>query len=200
MKNYHILIAALSIALMDIYFYYQGIVLNKSYIYEEFNIMENLQAFFLLVSFVIYALTLLVAQKGERAVVFAGMLLWLTFFLREVDFEELNVPAIVAFVTVGRVKDTILTVLWLLTAACIVKNFSRYKTLIGSIVFSKLGLVVFVGGLMLVGGDMFEKMDFLHHDFYEEMLELNGYALILFGSLFFPFFLRSLRQESENRL
>lgn len=197
MKKIHIAAVVVLIALMDIYFYYQGIVLEKSYIYGEFQIIENLQALFLVISFTLFTLTLLFAQRGERAVVFVGMLLWLTMFLREVDFEELNVPAIVALVTVGRVKDTILGVLWFLTAVYIIKNFSRYKTLIQSIVFSKLGLIVFIGGLMLLGGDLFEKMHFAHHDFYEETLELNGYSLILFGSLFFPSFLRSLREKNR---
>jgi len=180
---------------LDAILYYQAIILDKSYIYDEFQLIENLQAFTLLIAFSIFAATLFVAKRGERAVVAAGALLWLTMFLREVDFEELHVTGVIAFLTVGKSKDAILAVVWLFLLGYLAKHFSRYKPLLRSLIFSKMGLVVFVGGLSLLAGDFFEKVHFPHHDFYEEILELDGYLLILFGSLFFPAVLRGIDTE-----
>ncbi len=177
---------------LDAILYYQAIILDKSYIYDEFQLIENLQALTLLIAFSIFAATLFVA---ERAVVAAGALLWLTMFLREVDFEELHVTGVIAFLTVGKSKDAILAVVWLFLLGYLAKHFSRYKPLLRSLIFSKMGLVVFVGGLSLLAGDFFEKIRFPRHEFYEEILELDGYLLILFGSLFFPAVLRGIDTE-----
>jgi hypothetical protein len=180
---------------IDSLFYYQAIVLEKEHLYKEFHLIENLQALALILTFAIYATTLFIAKREQRIIVVAGALLWLTMFLREVDFEELHVTGVIAFLTVGKSKDAILAGVWLFLLGYLAKHFSRYKPLLRSLIFSKMGLVVFVGGLSLLAGDFFEKIRFPRHEFYEEILELDGYLLILFGSLFFPAVLRGIDTE-----
>ena len=188
------------IALLDIYFFYQAIILGHRVIYDEFQIMENLQAIFLVGSFLIFLYAFFKAEASEKAVVFTGMLLWLTMFLREVDFEEVNVPELIKWFLAGKVKDSILAVVWVVTLGYLLKHRARTLSYVKSIVFSEVGMVVFTGGVLLVIGAIFEKLHFPQHDFYEELSELNGYIFIFLGSLLFPGLLDRLRKSKRKEI
>jgi hypothetical protein len=175
-------------ALVDIAFVYQGVINGASYLVDENNVLENAQAIILFLSMLVLSYALVNAEKGNRGVLFAGALACLTFFLREVDVKDFDLPQAIIFVGSGSGRNATLGALWLLVFVGIFRRFSYYKEVFSRLLFSTPCFLFCVGGALLLIGKFFEEnmLGLSSYKFYEELAEMNAYCFILMAAVATP--------------
>lgn len=152
--------------------------------YAENGPIENMQAALLLLSTLIFAAPTVFSRSPDRLLFWFFAWLCYTFLLREVNVATFDVPNIIKFVAAGRSRDVIL-VLMLLTIVGVGLARARHTYLIFRRFARSLpGLLIFLCGVCLIIGDIFEKSSGIrYHEFFEEALELGGYCLMLLGAV-----------------
>jgi hypothetical protein len=162
---------------------YSVFILNINTIYAENGPLENLQSILLAISCIVFLAPIALKREQEKLILLFCSLLCCSFVLRELDVQHLDVPSALKFIGSGVGRDTILTVAFMALFCFAAFRFSYYKK--ASILFlgSKSGILLMLGGLLLIVGNLFQKSDsIIHNVFFEEAFELCGYCFILLSA------------------
>ena len=158
-----------------------GLLLVKgTVITREHCLLENLQAFLLAVSALIF---LWRAKKaGDLTPVYlCGALLCFTMFVREYDVRKLDLPEVVVTLGSGRGKDALFVLLWTLGIFNIALRFRAVFAAVRKSFLPSDLIMFIVAALFMVLGELFEKhvVPVYPHVFFEELAELNAYMILL---------------------
>lgn len=159
--------------------FYGVIGLNDFNIFDENNLLENTQAFVLLLVFFLFLVPLFEPFRGDKLIAVFFAILTLAFLLREVDIEKFDLPKILILLGSGNGRNILLALGFLSTLGFAFFKFRYYLDLARCFLRNRTGFATLVAGLFLIVGDMFEKIDVPYHVLYEESLELLGYAFLL---------------------
>ncbi|MGD9687075.1 MAG: hypothetical protein AB7U43_08905 [Desulfobacter sp.] len=166
---------------------------HKAEFLRENGPIESLQAFILAINCFVFVMTAL-QKESVKWISFFCALICYSFLLREIDVELLNVPDVVKFFGSGVGRNTTILLGFVFLLAYMSSRFFYSKLECINFVKSKPGLLLIFGGVLLLLGDFFEKLDFVsYNNFYEEVLELFGYFIILFSALFFYYNAKSTK-------
>lgn len=154
-------------------------------IYAENGLIENMQAYLLVVACAIYLATLALEKRSDKLILAACSLLCYGFIVRELDVETFDIPRALIFIGSGLGRDMSLAVA--IAAICLyatLTDLAHYGKAALRFVKSTPGVLWMTGGVFLVIGEVMEKNKIiLHHAFVEEMAELFAYVLILLSSI-----------------
>ena len=159
--------------------FYGVIGLNDFNIFDENNLLENTQAFVLLLVFFLFLVPLFEPFRGDKLIAVFFAILTLAFLLREVDIEKFDLPKILILLGSGNGRNILLALGFLSTLGFALFKFRYYLDLARCFLRNRTGFATLVAGLFLIVGDMFEKIDVPYHVLYEESLELLGYSFLL---------------------
>ncbi|MGR8949679.1 MAG: hypothetical protein ACU84Q_16680 [Gammaproteobacteria bacterium] len=150
--------------------------LNGIRISHEHGPMENTQAGFLCAGFLLLGgLAIRLKTRGHRILFATLALFYASFFLREVEVEDLNIPRVLILLGSGPGKKYLLVTCWLVAAGfflCYPKEtWSAFKKWLKTFA----GLTIILGGVFYLLGMPFDKKAFdIQYDLnvlLEEMLE-----------------------------
>ena len=159
---------------------YSIFVNNQAFLYAENGPLENTQVFILSIACLIFLLPVLTQSRNDKLFLLFFSLLCISFVLREVDIEDLNVPNILISIGSGTGRNIMLSIGFFAIFLCMAINIAHYKKVLKFYGLSRGSLLIFVAGILLGIGAFFEEMSFVpHYVFFEEMLELSGYVIIL---------------------
>ena len=168
-------------------------ILTVLFLYPEIDtgeegIIEITQSIFLAFSMIGFAYHAFISKEIEAKLASFGLsLLSLTFFLREVDVEKLDIPSILIMLGSGLGRNLLLGSLWIILLVLTFKYISVEKKRIEAFLFSTYGQLLMFSALMLVLGAMMDKnvfsLELLTTRFYEELFELLGYCFLFFASI-----------------
>ncbi len=166
--------------------YYFAISQQQSWLYDENALMENLQAATALCAGFI---ALILPKQNNHLAKVAGYafgFLGLAIFLREVDVERLpyDIPAFLVWLGHGIGRNLMLVVLLALVLWQTKPVTGLIKNNLGALITTPVGLLMGSALAVLLLSDLFERgvIGGASHVFYEELMELNGFALFLFAS------------------
>ena len=169
-----------AIALTNGFMFYHFHHLGGSPLYEENSLIENLQALFYAIAAIALIPAIIKAGGFQKFFLSSFALLCLTFFLREVDVEKLDVSPVLIALGSGIGRNIILTAgflglfIWYLKHHRI--GFLKNLPPVTSPVF----LFTMLAGILLFAGEACEKIDLV---FWEETLELNASVLLLAAAI-----------------
>ncbi len=154
---------------------------NGLILFNEGGFIETVTAQAFIFSGILLLSRLLQKNGIERDLTALFGVTCLLFFVREVDMEKLDVPAIFQFLGADLGRDCLfglgyailLVRLYLQTKGTLV---STMKTCLRSVV----SITVIIGCVLLLIGALCEKSDFV---FAEELFEMNGALLIALGAI-----------------
>jgi len=159
---------------------YSVYVLNQPSIYAENGPLENIQVFTLSLACLVFFLPAVCQERNDKLFQLFLSLLCLSFVLREVDIEDLNVPNILISIGSGTGRNVLLIIGFIAIFSSMLFNLTHQKKVLKRYVLSKGGLLLVTAGILLCIGSLFEEMTLVaHHAFFEEMSELTGYVIIL---------------------
>ncbi|WP_164104639.1 hypothetical protein [Candidatus Laterigemmans baculatus] len=164
---------------------YLVFALGWSELYSEGELLESLQAAFLVLAGVVYLTLAFAAEKELRLAFLTGSLLCVSFFLREVDVQYYQLPAIVVMLGSGMGRNLMLLLAWAALAVAIARNLKEELPAFRHCIFSPAGYILMVGGAFVIAGALFDKelLPVAHHACFEELAELDGYYFVLLSSL-----------------
>lgn len=148
-------------------------------VFDENNILENLQALTLLAVIAVYIIPIFQSHRTDRLLCLFFVWLAIFFFLREVDVERLNVHAFWHKWGAGSGRNLLLGIGLACMVLLALMKLSVYITLAKSFVSSAAGMMAIRAGALLLVGDLCEKLTFTHNVFYEEVFELIAYGVLL---------------------
>lgn len=162
---------------------YQVFTLGSSKVYAENGLLENLQAVLLVSACMIFISAIIRGQRSDKLILFACALLCYGFFLRELDVQKLDVPALLILLGSGIGRNLTLLLATLLVLVMAGRNARHYGRAIRAYLRLPLFWLFVAAAVVLYSGDYFETADALqHHEFFEEGLELLAYGLILLAA------------------
>jgi len=105
----------------------------------------------------------------------------LLFFVREVDMEKLDVPAIFQFLGADLGRDSLFALIYVIIfIRLILKTRRTLSTTIKTCLKSLVAIIVMPGCVLLIIGSTCENFNFV---FAEELLEMNGSLLIALAAV-----------------
>lgn len=152
------------------------LALNGVRISHEHGPMENAQAWFLLIGCCLFVTLAAKMNIRNYRILFATLgLFYLSFFLREVEVEDLNIPYILILIGSGVGKKYLLATCWLIAL-----SFFFFHTTPTWLAFKQwfstfAGLTIALGGIFYLLGMPFDKkvfdLDYEMNVLAEEILE-----------------------------
>ena len=166
---------------------------------QENGVMENLQAGCLgLGALLLFVWAFRAREKPARLLLLGLGLLYLTFFMRELELQRGGAFDALVFITSSEVRNVWLTAAWL--GAALLFLFHARATCVAFLVWIRRrpGLLLIAGGLLFAAADLFDKslipVDPGLGRFLEELLESNAALLMLESAVR----CRSLRSRMPN--
>jgi len=158
---------------------YSVFILKDFEVFGENHLLENLQALTLLAVLAVYMVSMLQSHRSDRLL--CVFFVWLTvgFLLREIDIDELDLPAFLVQWGSGSGRNLLLALAF---GTMVISALIRLRVYIGlakQFLVSKPGVMTLASGALLIVGDICEKVSFTHHVFFEEVFELIAYAVLL---------------------
>jgi hypothetical protein len=153
----------------------------------ENGAMENAQALAVFVSLCLFSFSA-ARERNSKRVFFTGMaLLCLSFLLREVDVEDLDVYRVLILLTSGFGRNLLLVLLWSFYLSLVFKHSRSLWQLFTGWAKSFSGQAMIMAGIFFVLGWPFDReilpVSANISRLLEELLELNGHLLILLSSV-----------------
>lgn len=168
-------------------------ILAVLYLYPEVDtgeegILEISQSIFIAFSMMGFAYHAFISKEIEAKLASFGLsLLSLTFLLRELDVEKLDIPYFLIILGSGLGRNLLLGSLWIILLILTLKYISVEKKKIVAFLFSTSGQLLMFSALLLVLGVMMDKnvfsLQLMTTRFYEELLELLAYCFLFFVSI-----------------
>lgn len=172
---------------------------NHTHIYAENGLIENIQAFLLVIACIVYLATVAIEKRSDKLILLFCSLLCFSFLLRELDVEEFDIPQALIFIGHGVGRNTTQAMAFFAIFTYAASNRSYYKKASVEFAKSRPGWLLITGGVFLLVGDFFEKRNgILHHVFFEEIAELFGYVLILLSSISANSFMSRITTRSSG--
>lgn len=174
--------------LISIFFILSVLFLYPEIDTEEDGLIEWLQSLFIAFSMILFFYhAFRVKEIGSKLASFGLSLLSLTFLLRELDVETLDIPYYFIVLGSGTGRNILLISLWLILVALTLKYKTIEKEKVLTFLFTSYGQILMLSAFMLVLGAMMDKNIFsLQNEvtrFFEELLELLGYVYLFFASI-----------------
>ncbi len=162
---------------------YSVYVLNNTSIYVENGFLENIQVFTISIACFVLFLPVVYQNRTDKLILLFLSFLCLSFALREVDVEDLNIPSVLKFIGSGTGRNALIAAGFITMFSYLIFNIKHYKNLLSSFLASKEGALIITAGILLCIGEGFENMSSVpHHVLFEELSELSGYVLFLLGA------------------
>ena len=158
---------------------------NSGWVYSETGVLEILQGILLLFTFIYYLIAFLKYPQAKDSMItlFFAVLMW-AFFLREVDFDKMNLPEILTFILYGNGRNITLIAGFSIAVIGAIIHFNRYIQQTRSFIFSIRGLLVVLACIFLWLGYIFERhLDIGCSELFEEGSELIAYLCLLSSAL-----------------
>ena len=157
-----------------------------SFIVNESQIVENLQAIFLMIGFIAHFYSYFRSDSDNYCILFVGLsIFYLTFCVRELELDESQTW--IAFVTNPPVRNYWLIAAWAVSLLVFLRNM---KSTFGSFlewINNIHGLYLIFGGFFYVSADLFDKNVFsIRQDinlFIEEILEFNATIFMVLSAV-----------------
>lgn len=163
-------------------------------LYDENQLMEHVQLGFLaIVSWVFWRSDWCemdevssLQRRRFRVLAITATILGLSFILREMSVKKSEIDWLIYIVDGFGFKIIMLT-LWLPLLVVIGRNMRCYWTIMKNAATSRFFVFAMIAMLFLIAGGIFDKeiLKPVHFRFYEEVLEMNGYAWLLMSALSF---------------
>jgi hypothetical protein len=172
----------------------QVIHYDQAYLYGENQLMEYVQILLLLMVGIVF--WSIAGQKNWSIVkassasvsllAYLGTALSLSFILREMSIKQSNIDWLIFFVD-GQGFKIIMAMVWLPLLYKAFQFRREYIEIVKKAILSPTSLFLMVAVSLLAFGALFDKEIIVveHFRFYEEILEMNGYAFILLAALSF---------------
>ena len=165
---------------------YSVYVLNNTSIYVENGFLENIQVFTISIACFVLFLPVVYQNRTDKLILLFLSFLCLSFALREVDVEDLNIPSVLKFIGSGIGRNALIAAGFITMFSYLIINIKHYKNLLRSFLASKEGALIITAGILLCIGEGFENMSSVpHHVLFEELSELSGYVLFLLGAFIY---------------
>ena len=156
------------------------------YIAHENQVVENMQAFFLLLGCMFYFYSVFNSTLESYGKLFIGLgLFYLTFFVREVELEESQTWF--AVVTNPPARNYWLTAAWAVALLVFVRNMKSTIKVFLDWIKETQGIFLMFGGLFYLAADLFDKNVFSlsreDNMFIEETLEYNATIFMVISAV-----------------
>ncbi len=183
--NKTLLLFILGICCFGIIAAYLVIGLEMSQLHEENGLFENIQVLLLALTIAVFFLQIYFKRNAHGIFPLAGSFLCLVFILRELDVEKLDVPQIFILLGSGVGRNVLMAVLGVSLLIYAILNFRSIRGFLPQFFFETASLIILAGLLFLVLGGLFDKetIETVHYQFFEEILEVTGYYLMLTGAI-----------------
>lgn len=158
---------------------YSVFILKDFGVFGENHLLENLQALTLLAVLTVYMVSVLQSRRNDRLLCIFFVWLTVGFLLREVDIDELNFSAFLVQWGSGSGRNLLLALAFGTMVITALIRLRFYIGLARQFLVSKPGVMTLASGVLLIVGDICEKVSFTHHVFFEEVFELIAYAVLL---------------------
>lgn len=151
---------------------------EKYFCTSESGVLEMMQAGILALSVLLFSAMAFSNKFSNRAIPAFFAVLCYALFLREVDFDKMNLSPFLEFMLygLGRHLTVALSIALILMRALF--NFRRYFAASLTFIKSKYFAIMFVGLLFLICGWQLDSLDGQLAQYFEEITELIGYILI----------------------
>lgn len=148
---------------------------------KENGVLENTQVALLLLSGLVFAVKSFSFDRNFRFIPWMGAWLSPSIILRELDVERLAVPQWAVWVGSGMGRNLIMGIGWIVLCILAIKSYSVLKGNFGKIARSRMAILMFAAGTMLLLGSLFDHMSIMgeHGKLWEEACETLGYFLLL---------------------
>ena len=150
---------------------------------EESGCLEIMQAVLIIMAGLLFLAAAFVKSGLAPAIPFFFFVLCYVFFLREVDFDKMDLGAFADFMLYGAGRYITITLGFAAALIWAFFRFRRYWTASLDFLRSRRGGAMILGGLFLLLGYLFEhEFGLSNAQFFEEASELAGYCLILYAA------------------
>ena len=154
---------------------------------HESHIIENIQAGYLFVAFILYIFISYKSNAKGYKILFLGLgLFCLTFFMREVEFDDFEVQLGLFELFNPPIRNYWVGAAWLISFLVFVCNAKVSWNAFLHWVKSLHGVLVCSAGLFYLAGDLFDKnvfdLPYEPNIFFEEILESNASTLMILAA------------------
>jgi len=167
------------VALAIVWSGYSVFVLQDFGVFGENHLLENLQAVTLLTVLAVYLVPIFQAHRTDKLLCMFFVWLTIGFLLREIDVDELNVHDFFVKWGAGSGRNLLLALALAVMSVMALMRLRFYLDLAKQFLVSAPGVMALKSGVLLIAGDICEKVEFTHHVFFEEVFELVAYAVLL---------------------
>ena len=185
-----------ALALAIVYSGYFVFILRDFHVIGENHLLENLQALTLLAVLGVYLWSVFQAHRSDRLLCLFFVWLTVTFFLRELEMDGLNLPDFIVKWGSGSGRNMLLAISLLAMAILAFIRLGFYYDLAKVFLKSESGIMTLNSGVLLILGDICEKAMFANNVFFEEVFELIAYAVLLRASTLLAYKPIHIRQVS----
>lgn len=146
---------------------------------EEDGPIEILQAVILALCFVLFLRAAFVDRFSERAIVLFCAMICYAGFLREVDFDKMGLGAAADFMLYGAGRYATIIIGFAAVLGYAAYHWRRYLKLSAKFITAPRGILWIGAGLLIFLSQELEHSSMQYAQFYEEIVELMAYYLIL---------------------
>lgn len=155
---------------------------------EENCGIENAQVLFILVGGAFFLVALCRHERFEDKHLFAALtFLCVTFVLRELDVQDFNLHKALTWLGSGMGRNLWLIAGWVVLFAIFLRHRRGARASFLNLLRAKAGILLVAAGAFLIASQLFDQgvtgLPKATARFYEELIEINGYLLILLSSL-----------------
>lgn len=179
-------------------FNYAATMTGKSFIVYENELVENVQAFMLFISMMVFAVYLFRCAPSLQVIVFCGFLFFLTLLLRELDVESFKIPDLFIQLASGHGRNIILLSLWLIALAYLFEHAHKNMSILRQLFHSQPGKLYAIGGLMLLLSEILDVIGGHRVPIYEELTEIIAYYFTLAGAISTPNTLKDISDDKKH--
>ena len=158
---------------------YSVFILQDFGVFGENHLLENLQALTLFTVLAVYLVPVFQSQRTDRLLCLFFVWLTVAFLLREIDMNELNLHAFLVKWGSGSGRNLWLAQVFATMSILALMRLRFYLDLAKQFLVSAPGIMALKAGVLLIAGDICEKVTFTHQVFFEEVFELLAYAVLL---------------------
>ncbi len=158
---------------------YSVFILQDFSVFGENHLLENLQALTLFAVLAVYLVPVFQSQRTDRLLCLFFVWLTVAFLLREIDMDELNLHAFIVKWGSGFGRNLWLAQAFAIMSILALMRLRFYLDLAKQFLVSAPGIMAIKAGVLLIAGDICEKVAFTNQAFFEEVFELLAYAVLL---------------------
>jgi hypothetical protein len=152
---------------------------------QENGPMENLQVLFNLLGSCLFFATSFRVTDGSRYLNRGIALFLLTLAVRELDVRPLHIPTLTMLLS-GKVRNITFAILWVGAGISFLRNHKPTWHAFLTWLKTGSGRLFLLSALILIAAETIDKIHVSGtpktNTFLEELIELNGYWMVLFGS------------------